>query len=497
MKCERVEELLIDYLSGEIDPAENRLVENHLQKCHGCSTKLSEFREIQSAFQSEILPEPSKEVLESLTIKAKQDLNKEKISFWKKWFYTPVLIPTLTTAMALMIWINYTGDNTSEFGDQQEYYSREVMAEKVPSSKFADNNLGAEGSGRIQARDEFSDVKQNADSPELKRAAREYRRDATAAGVPAANEQEPSYKRMRSISDDISSDIIAHNGAPSPANKPASNDKQSSPGDFGNYESESTKHGQSSASREEILAELKSEQPSKGQYRIAGTNDLVEGGQEKAKPQSPASDTKQDDNGFSFSLGSSKVMAKKVQQPSSVMDDKDLDIIETEDSKELADSEGLDYTERAKISEQVRSAEKSEAINKSKLEDSRFTEVDSPKEIADKAYLKELNVALSQQKEGDCESAIKTNEYNLKNSPDAPDGIKEQTYLSLAQCYEQQNMFVKAIENYNYLQRVAPTQKSFATQKIDELNFKVQQLGVPATISEPTGGKGAETEVTK
>jgi len=109
MKCERVEELLIDYLEGEIEPAENRLVENHLQKCHSCSAKFSEFKEIRGAFQSEILPQPSQKVLETLTIKAKQDLSKEKISFWKKWFYSPVLIPTLTTALALMIWIDGQG----------------------------------------------------------------------------------------------------------------------------------------------------------------------------------------------------------------------------------------------------------------------------------------------------------------------------------------------------------------------------------------------------
>jgi len=186
-------------------------------------------------------------------------------------------------------------------------------------------------------------------------------------------------------------------------------------------------------------------------------------------------------------------MAKKVHKPSG---DIGLDTV-VGDNKELADEEGLDNVARAKMSEQVRSAEKESQISKDKLEDGRLIAVDSPKEILDKSTLRQLNVALNQQKAGDCESAIITNENNLKNSPAAPEKIKEQTYLSLAQCYEQQNKYAKAIENYNYLQQVAPTQKIFATKKIQELNFKVQNPKSLDTLSEPFRSSETEVEVTK
>ena len=213
MKCERVEELLIDYLQGEIEPSENRLVENHLQKCHNCSAKFSEFKEIRGAFQSEILPRPSQKVLETLTIKAKQDLSKEKISFWKKWFYSPVLIPTLTTALALMIWIDYKDSNQPQFDDNAEYYSREVMAEKIPQGGKAI----IKGQGNFRAADESSGRKQNSAAPVSEIAEAERRRDLAAA--PSVRDEfserqfKSEYKELKKLKESNDEMRYAHREA--------------------------------------------------------------------------------------------------------------------------------------------------------------------------------------------------------------------------------------------------------------------------------------------
>jgi len=582
MKCERVEELLIDYLEGEIEPAENRLVENHLQKCHSCSARFSEFKEIRGVFQSEILPQPSQKVLETLTIKAKQDLNKEKISFWKKWFYSPVLIPTLTTALALMIWIDYKDSNQPQFDDNAEIYSREVMAEKIPSGKFADKDLALEGSGRIQKQEDSSGLKQNLKSIFTDRAVGERRRDV--ASAPSARTEDLPQAQIRSGNEELSATVGESSDTPSPSNFGAYNEIESYR-DSKNFESESARPGvatrgrdelekqneltkeqsyahqpvgatkedieeierlieearklddqnnkemltkpvkdknyysnskssinksekpspaSSPKTREEILVELKNKQISKGAAEIVAADALDTPEQEHAKPQAPAEDMKKDDDGFGFSIAS-KVVAKKMPQESPQnmpkssgdLQDEELGLKKTEDNKEPSDYAGLDYATKVKISEQVRSAEKTEEIEKEKVEDARFIEIDTPKEISDKSSLRQLNVALNQQKAGDCESAITTNETNLKDSPAAPDEIKEQTYLSLAQCYEQQNKYAKAIENYNYLQQVAPSQTIFATKKIQELNFKVQSLKSLDSLSEPSRSSETEVEVTK
>ena len=486
MKCERVEELLIDYLEGEIEPAENRLVENHLQKCHSCSAKFSEFKEIRSAFQSEILPQPSQEVLETLTIKAKQDLSKEKISFWKKWFYSPVLIPTLTTALALMIWIDYKDSNQPQFDDNAEIYSREVMAEKIPSGKFADKDLALEGSGRTQIEDDSSAFKQNLKSLFRNRAVGERRRDV--ASAPSPSTEDLPQAQIRSGYDKL---VVGSGDTPSPSNFGAYNEIESYR-DSKNFESESRKPGVASRGREAAAeADYYNKPVSKGKSQIVAADALDKVKQGNVKPEIHAEDTKKDNDRFRFSLGSSKVIAKKMPRSSGDLEEDQTGLYEESDGKELPSETELI------ISEKVRSAEKKEKIAKNKLEDARFTKIDSPKDITDKNYLRQLNVALNQQKAGDCESAIITNENNIKNIPTAPDEIKEQTYLSLAQCYEQQNKYAKAIENYNYLQQVAPSQTIFATKKIQELNFKVQNLKSLDSLSEPSRSSETEVEVTK
>ena len=482
MKCERVEELLIDYLEGEIEPSENKLVEAHLQSCHDCSKKFSEFKEIRSAFQSEILPQPSQKVLEILTIKAKQDLSKEKISFWKKWFYSPVLIPTLTTALALMIWIDYKDSNQPQFDDNAEIYSREVMAEKIPQ--------GGKAIGNFRAADESSGRKQNAAASASDTTTGERRRDLPAS--PSIRDELPEGQ-IRVDEDENYKEIYKTGEALDFSSESDRAYDTESFSNLENYEEKNPKPVSKSKARQELSEKLKNEKSVESANKAPATEGFDRLVSYESKPQAPADPNKQDDDGFRFSLGSSKVMAKKVHKPSG---DIGLDTV-VGDNKELADEEGLDNVARAKISEQVRSAEKESQISKDKLEDGRLIAVDSPKEILDKSTLRQLNVALNQQKAGDCESAIITNENNIKNIPTAPDEIKEQTYLSLAQCYEQQNKYAKAIENYNYLQQVAPSQTIFATKKIQELNFKVQNLKSLDSLSEPSRSSETEVEVTK
>ncbi len=468
MKCERVEEFLVDYLAGEIEPQENKIIQAHLFECHNCSTKFEEFKQIQSAFRSETLPEPSKDLLQDLSTKARQDLRHEHVPFWKKWFYSPILIPTLTTAIALMIWINVGGDNVSEFGDfnnEPDYYSREVMAEKVPQEEITGKAV-VKGQGNFRAKDDLAGRKQNAQSPASNIAEGERRRDNAAAPSIRDEFSQRQFKSENKVIDEPDS------------------------------RAEATFGTSGLVAESEDVKNLKNKKSGGYDEEAPEREGFDDGYNVTAKPEPPADPDKQDDSssgdGFRFSLGSSKVMAKKVYKPSG---DTELDSV-GQDNKELADQDGHDYATSAKVSEQVRSAEKTEKLDEMKLEDKRLTVVDTPKELTDKESLKQLGVALKQQRAGDCESAIATNEYNLKNSPKAPASVKEQTYLSLAQCYEQQNMFVKAIENYNYLQQVAPSQKPFATQKIEELNFKVQNMNVPA-VTKPSKTSETGVEVTK
>jgi len=362
------------------------------------------------------------------------------------------------------------------------------MAEKIPSGKFADKDLALEGSGRIQKQEDSSGLKQNLKSIFTDRAVGERRRDV--ASAPSARTEDLPQAQIRSGNEELSATVGESSDTPSPSNFGAYNEIESYR-DSKNFESESARPGVASRGREAAAeADYYNKPVSKGKTQIVAADALDKAKQGNIQPEIHAEDTKKDDDGFGFSIGT-KVIAKKMPRSSGDLQEDRID------NKEQKEIEGLDYAIKTKISEQVRSAEKTEKIEKEKVEDARFTKIDSPKEILDKSTLRQLNVALNQQKAGDCESAIITNENNIKNIPTAPDEIKEQTYLSLAQCYEQQNKYAKAIENYNYLQQVAPTQKIFATKKIQELNFKVQNLKSLDTLSEPSRSSETDVEVTK
>ena len=120
------------------------------------------------------------------------------------------------------------------------------------------------------------------------------------------------------------------------------------------------------------------------------------------------------------------------------------------------------------------------------IDDYRLKKLDTPQVLIDKTYIHELNIALREQKSGNCDTAIQRNEKIINNMPAPSNKIKEQSYLSIAECYELQKKYHKAIENYNLLQEVAPAQTTFATKKINELQLKIQNSDDSGITSEPS-----------
>ncbi|MGH7908768.1 MAG: anti-sigma factor family protein, partial [Thermodesulfobacteriota bacterium] len=85
MNCERFEELLIDFMDNEIEPSDREMVKKHLADCSYCSKKLEEYLEIKRIFNEQSPPQPSTHILATLSKRARQEVAKEKTSFWKRW----------------------------------------------------------------------------------------------------------------------------------------------------------------------------------------------------------------------------------------------------------------------------------------------------------------------------------------------------------------------------------------------------------------------------
>lgn len=135
MNCERCSELLVEYMDGGLGPEERAAVAAHLSGCEECRRELEEYAEIRRVVAEESpLPEPSQEVMARLSEAARDKVSREKRPFFKRWPYSPILIPALSTAIALMVWFYYGNAGR----DIMDTASRDVMARKMkePGSRM-------------------------------------------------------------------------------------------------------------------------------------------------------------------------------------------------------------------------------------------------------------------------------------------------------------------------------------------------------------------------
>lgn len=463
MNCDRVEELLIDYLEAVIEPQDKELVLKHLDSCGNCSKKYSEFHEIRAAFQSQSLPEPSKELLDSLTAKAKQDLSKEKTPFWKKWFYSPILIPAMTTALVIMVWVDYKDSIKHSFDDRTGFYSGKVMAKKLPSQIMMQEFDIDKQDFENEAKAPKPSIKLKEEQGASSRAVIQDSLNKEKSDLARSNTETVSladnYKFLGSDKrgDDLKSEKkIFKRGS----TRVTSEDRQSV---YGKRVVEYTNIGKVSDSSSKL-------------ERFAKSNkDINDSLLLRREPVVPSE--------------SSEV------QEESIQGDIPLDSYNYRSTEQVSSKDKVITENQTRSSEFRAHSQFTVEQGHKKLEEEKFKKVESPEFVLNKKYLSELNFALRQQKAGDCDSAILTNENLLKNDPAPPDTIKEQTFLSLAQCYEQQNNFEQAIKNYDSLQQVSSAQKVFATKKIQELNHRIKDSKRIENNPEPFSSE--EAEITK
>lgn len=134
MKCQECSELLIDYLHGELSPELNETVGSHMSNCSKCSIEFEEYAQIQKAAQVQTEPKVSSEVIENLSKAASDKIRKVRTPFWKKWSYSPILVPTLTTAIALSVWFYYGEDAVNLGPVEKEQVVLEMKTNTVSES---------------------------------------------------------------------------------------------------------------------------------------------------------------------------------------------------------------------------------------------------------------------------------------------------------------------------------------------------------------------------
>ncbi|MGH7889710.1 MAG: zf-HC2 domain-containing protein, partial [Thermodesulfobacteriota bacterium] len=357
MDCKRFEGLLVDFVESELDNTEIEAVKTHLLACSSCAREVEEYKEIQRMMVVESIPQFSSEVKARLAKAAREGLAKDRTPFWKRWFYSPILVPVFSSALAFFLWVSYGQNSIDLLSTDKDIYSTEVMAKKIPAAEQPSSQaLGESTFENVDSQRGRTFSKKT--SPIVPKAS-VLKSEAQVAPLPAApsESEESSIKRM--IEADKTSDFKA--------------------------------------------------QALEGSLKSRELN-------EPLQKNSPIQDFVNDEM--------SKVSAEKEQRV----------------EKNRGDEGMLLYTNR---------------------------NVD---------YQSRLDLALRQQREGNCDASIKTNQELLKTNPYPPKNIAEKAYLSLAQCYEQKGELDLAILNYRNVQEAAFDQAHLAKEKIESLERKTGLL---------------------
>jgi anti-sigma factor RsiW len=182
MNCERCSELLIEYMDGGLGPEEMAAVAGHLIVCEECAREFEEYAEIRRVVTEESpLPAPSEDVMARLSKAARDSVAREKRPFWKRWPYSPVLIPVLSSAIAIMVWFYYGHGGV----DVMDTASRDVLASKMKEP------VEMTGQARPEMRREYPAVAES--SPALGEGGAS---DEVKAAAPAAPPEEETSSLM-------------------------------------------------------------------------------------------------------------------------------------------------------------------------------------------------------------------------------------------------------------------------------------------------------------
>lgn len=131
MDCVKIEELLVDFIQNEIDPDLRERVKDHLKSCLLCSGKFEDYTKIDKLLDEELTPQPSPLILSRLSRIAREGVKGDRAPFWRWWSYSPIFIPVLGSALALLIWISYPKKDTDRYR-VDTVYSDDAIAKKAP-----------------------------------------------------------------------------------------------------------------------------------------------------------------------------------------------------------------------------------------------------------------------------------------------------------------------------------------------------------------------------
>ena len=113
MKCKEICELMPDLAAGldAVTPEVNQ----HIESCAGCATKLNEFRQTMALLDEWQVPEPSPYFDMRLQARLREEMAKPQAG-WLRWFRQPAMAAALTVIMGVSVGLFVTRGRVSDPG---------------------------------------------------------------------------------------------------------------------------------------------------------------------------------------------------------------------------------------------------------------------------------------------------------------------------------------------------------------------------------------------
>ena len=103
MRCNGMENKLVEYLDGRAKPAERRAIEEHLSSCAECRVRAEEFRMLWGALDD--LPVLSPSPAFDAALRARIATEPARRGFWN-WLPSPRLAFAVTALVAMSVWLS-------------------------------------------------------------------------------------------------------------------------------------------------------------------------------------------------------------------------------------------------------------------------------------------------------------------------------------------------------------------------------------------------------
>lgn len=141
MDCKQFEKLILDYIDGNLDKELSQICYHHLSNCPDCTELNENYKSIRSEIKRVERESPSADVLQSIREHAREQGIIKKTPFYKKWFYSPILVPTVAAAVTLLIVLNTNEEYMNRQNPAESKVRVSKSTEKFDGKKIADSGI--------------------------------------------------------------------------------------------------------------------------------------------------------------------------------------------------------------------------------------------------------------------------------------------------------------------------------------------------------------------